>query len=49
MEPNIPEILRTTAKNMSEMLFQMAMHVEKIEKENAELKAQLETNQDDFK
>lgn len=49
MEPNIPEILRTTAKNMSEMFFQIAAHVEKVEKENAELRAELAKLEDDLK
>lgn len=49
MEPNIPEILKTTAKNMSEMFFQIAAHVEKLERENAELRAKLAELEDDMK
>lgn len=49
MEPNIPEILKTTAKNMSEMFFQIAAHVEKLERENAELRAKLAEHEDDLK
>ena len=49
MEPNIPEILRTTAKNMSEMFFQIAIHVEKLELENKELKQKLAELEDDLK
>lgn len=46
---NIPEVVRNTAKNMYELLMQLAAHIEKIEAENAELKAKLEATQDDFK
>lgn len=49
MEPNIPEILKTTAKNMSEMFFQIAAHVEKLERENAQLRAKLTELEDDMK
>lgn len=36
---NVPEILRNTAKNMNVLLMQLADLVEKLEAENAELKA----------
>jgi hypothetical protein len=49
MEPNIPEILKTTAKNMSEMFLQIAAHIEKIEAENRELKMKLQEFDDDMK
>jgi hypothetical protein len=43
---NIVEVVRTTAKNMYEMLMQLAGHIETLENENSELKAKLS---DDFK
>jgi len=43
---NIVEVVRTTAKNMHEMLMQLAGHIEALEAENLELKAKLS---DDFK
>lgn len=43
---NIVEVVRTTAKNMYEMLMQLASHIEALETENSELKAKLS---DDFK
>jgi predicted amino acid-binding ACT domain protein len=43
---NIVEVVRTTAKNMYEMLMQLAGHIEALENENSELKAKLS---DDFK
>jgi hypothetical protein len=41
---NIPEVVRTTAKNMYELLMQLASHIEVLEKENADLKAKYESN-----
>lgn len=41
---NIPDVVRTTAKNMYELLLQLASHIETLEKENAELKANNESN-----
>ena len=41
---NIPEVVRNTAKNMYELLMQLAAHIEKLEAENAELKAENERN-----
>ncbi len=49
MEPDIAELLRSTAKNMSELFHMLANKVEQLEKENAELKRQLGDKTDDFK
>ena len=46
---NVAEVTKTTAKNMYELLLQLASHIEKIEAENAELKRKLELHQDDLK
>lgn len=35
---NIPEVVRNTAKNMYELLLQLAAHIEKLEAENKTLK-----------
>lgn len=35
---NIPEVVKNTAKNMYELLMQLAAHIEKIEAENKSLK-----------
>lgn len=48
-EFDLPGIVETTAKNMYEMLMQMADHIRKIEAENAELKQKLEAHNDDLK
>ena len=42
MEPNIAEMLRSTAKNMSELFHMLANRVEQLERENQELKEKLE-------
>lgn len=42
MEPNIPEVVKNTAKNMYEMLMQLAAHIEKLEAENKSLKEENE-------
>jgi len=42
MEPDIPEILRSTAQNMSELFHVLANRVEELEKENERLKHELE-------
>lgn len=47
--PNIPEVIRTTANNMFELLTQLADHIEKLEKENNELKLVINRKSDDFK
>jgi hypothetical protein len=46
---NIAEITKTTAKNMYELMMQLANHIETLEAENAELKAKLEAHNDDIK
>jgi|688.fasta_scaffold07480_30 hypothetical protein len=42
MEPNIAEMLRSTAKNMSELFLMLANRVEQLEQENQELREKLE-------
>lgn len=42
MEPNIAEMLRSTAKNMSELFHMLALRVEQLERENQELREKLE-------
>ena len=42
MEPDIAEMLRSTAKNMSELFYMLANRVEQLERENQELKEKLE-------
>ena len=46
MEPDIAEILRSTAKNISELFHMLANKVESLEKENTKLKQRLESNND---
>lgn len=46
---NIVDLTRVTAKNMYEMLMELATHIEKLQTENTELKQKLELNQDDLK
>jgi uncharacterized protein (UPF0335 family) len=41
---NIPEVVRNTAKNMYELLMQLASHIEKLEAENKTLKEENERN-----
>jgi hypothetical protein len=43
-DTNIPEVVKTTAKNMYELLMQLSSHIETLEKENAELKAKYESD-----
>jgi regulator of replication initiation timing len=40
---NIPEVVRSTAKNMYELLMQLASHIETLEKENFELRTENES------
>ena len=47
MEQNIPEVVRNTAKNMYELLMQLAAHIENLEKENTALKESYEQRTDD--
>jgi len=42
MEPDIAEMLRSTAKNMSELFHMLAIRVEQLERENQELREKLE-------
>jgi hypothetical protein len=46
MEPDLAEMLRSTAKNISELFNMMANRVEALEKENAEMK---KAHNDDLK
>jgi hypothetical protein len=46
---NIADITKTTAKNMYELMMQLANHIETLEAENAELKQKLEAHNDDLK
>ena len=46
---NIVDLTRVTAKNIYEMLMELASHIEKLQTENAELKQKLELHQDDLK
>jgi hypothetical protein len=41
---NIAEITKTTAKNMYELMIQLAHHIDTLETENAELKQKLEAH-----
>jgi uncharacterized protein (UPF0335 family) len=46
---NVAEVTKTTAKNMYELLMQLASHIEKLEYENADLKQKLSAHDDDLK
>jgi hypothetical protein len=46
---NIVDLTRVTAKNLYEMLMEISNHIEKLQKENADLKHQLDAKTDDFK
>jgi uncharacterized protein (UPF0335 family) len=46
---NVAEVTKTTAKNMYELLMQLASHIEKLEAENADLKKKLSLHDDDLK
>lgn len=46
---NIVDLTRVTAKNLYEMLMEIANHIEKIQTENEELRRKLNTDADDFK
>lgn len=41
MEPDIPEILRSTATNLNELLHMLARRVEALEAENLHLREEL--------
>jgi hypothetical protein len=40
--PSITELTKTTAENVYNLLMQLGSQVDRLQKENAELKAQLE-------
>lgn len=42
MEPNVSELLRTTAKNISELFKIVADRIEMLEKENEQLRKELQ-------
>jgi hypothetical protein len=46
---NIVDLTRVTAKNLYEMLMEIANHIEQIQAENAKLKHKLDADTDDFK
>lgn len=46
---NIVDLTRVTAKNLYEMLMEIANHIEKLQVENAELKRKLNADSDDLK
>ena len=46
---NVAEVTKTTAKNMYELLMQLANHIEKLQTENADLKKKLSLHDDDLK
>lgn len=46
---NIVDLTRVTAKNIYEMLMELASHIEKLQAENAELRRKLSAKTDDFK
>ena len=47
--PSISEMLRITGNNTAMFMEQVALHVEKLEAENAELRRKLEAHNDDLK
>ena len=42
MEPNVADLLRSTAKNISELFIIIAERVEKLEEENEQLRQELQ-------
>jgi predicted transcriptional regulator len=46
---NVAEVTKTTAKNMYELLMQLANHIEKLQTENEDLKKKLRLHDDDLK
>jgi hypothetical protein len=46
---NVVDLTRITAKNMYEMLMELASHVEKLQAENSELRKKLALHDDDLK
>lgn len=48
-ELNIIEITRSTAKNLFELMNELANHIERLETENDELRHKLAASSDDLK
>ena len=46
---NVVDLTRITAKNMYEMLMELASHVEKLQAENSELRKKLALHDDNLK
>ena len=46
---NIVDLTRVTAKNLYEMLMEIANHIEKLQVENADLRHKINAKEDDFK
>jgi hypothetical protein len=46
---NITDLTRVSAKNLYEMLIQIADHIQVLQEENAELKRKIKAFTDDFK
>jgi uncharacterized protein (UPF0335 family) len=49
MKTDIVELTKTTAQNMYELMMQLAVRIETLEKENADLKEKLSAHDDDLK
>lgn len=48
-ELDIVAITKSTAKNLYELMLELAIHIEKLEAENADLKRKLQAHEDDLK
>lgn len=48
-ELDIVAITRSTAKNLYELMLELAIHIEKLEAENDELRRKLNSETDDLK
>jgi len=46
---NIVDLTKASAKNLYEMLIEIANHIEKLQTENAELRRKLNSKTDDLK
>jgi hypothetical protein len=46
---SIVELTKTTAQNMYELMMQLAVRIETLEKENTDLKQKLSAHDDDLK
>ena len=49
MKTDIVELTKTTAQNMYELMMQLAVRIETLEKENTDLKQKLSAHDDDLK